>query len=80
MTKRISKTGTVQLPKELRSKLGIPVGCAVDVGTDGRNITICKHIPLCRFCNSAEDVLDILGIEICRSCATKIKEKVDTND
>ncbi len=77
MTKKISKSGSVHLPKELRSEIGMPTGCAVDINTDGKSITIQKHIPICSFCGSAEDVLNVLGIEICRHCAEKIKEKVD---
>lgn len=77
MTKKISKSGSVHLPKELRSEIGMPTGCAVDISTDGESVTICKHIPVCRFCGSAEYVLNVLGIEICRCCAEKIKAKVD---
>ena len=77
MTKKISKSGSVHLAKELRSELGIPVGCAVDVDTDGETITIRKHVPVCRFCGSAESVAKVFDTEICKECAEKIKEKAD---
>lgn len=77
MTKKISKSGSVHLAKELRSELGIPVGCAVDIDTDGEKIIICKHIPVCRFCGSAENAVKVFGIEVCKECAEKIREKAD---
>lgn len=77
MTKKISKSGSVHLPKELRSELGISTGCAVDIDTDGETIAIRKHVPICRFCGSVKSVVSVLEIEICKECAIKIKEKAD---
>ena len=79
MTKKISKSGSVNLPKELRSEVGIQLGSAVDIDTDGEYIIIRKHVPVCRFCYSVTDVIDVLGIEICKECALKIKKKVEKN-
>lgn len=71
-TKRITKSGTITLPKELRAQLGIPLGSAVDIDTDGEYIIIRKHIPICFFCRSAEHITKVMGTEICSNCAKKI--------
>ena len=74
-TKKITTAGAVTIPKTLRSELGIPVGTAVDINTDGDYIIISKHVPLCHFCGSHEKIITVLGIEICKKCAEKIGRK-----
>ena len=74
-TKKITTAGAVTIPKTLRSELGIPVGTAVDINTDGDFIRISKHVPLCHFCGSPEKIVGVLGIEICKKCAEKIGRK-----
>lgn len=76
-TKKLSKSGTVTIPRELRAKLGIVPGSAVNIDTDGEFVIIGKHVPLCRFCGSAEKVVNALGIEICVDCARKIQKKAE---
>lgn len=77
MTKKISKTGSVHISKELRTELGMPLGSAVDIKTDEKSIIISKHVPICSFCDSVTGVIDVLGIEICKPCALKIKKRID---
>lgn len=80
MTKKINKSGSITLPKTIRAELGIPVGTAVDIDTDGNYVIISKHIPLCHFCGSSEKVHKVLGIEICSSCAKKIYNKAGADN
>lgn len=65
----------VVIPKELRAELGIPVGTAVNIDTDGEYIIIRKHVPVCRFCGGASNVTKVLGSEVCCECAEKIYRK-----
>lgn len=74
-TKRITAAGAVTIPKTVRAELGIPAGTAVDIETDGEYIIIGKHTPLCRCCGSADNIISVLGIEICRKCADIISRK-----
>ena len=74
-TKKINKAGAVTLPKTVRTELGIPAGTAVDITTDGDYIIIGKHVPLCHFCGSPENIISVLGAEICTSCAKIISRK-----
>lgn len=74
-TKRVNRAGAITLPKVIRAETGIPIGATVDIDTDGDYIMIRKHVPVCYFCGSPENVFKALGIEICRTCAGKISEK-----
>ncbi len=49
LTKKISRSGAVTLPKTLRTEMGLPIGSAVDIETCGKQIVIKKHTPLCYF-------------------------------
>lgn len=75
ITKRISRAGMVVIPKELRAELGLALGSAVNIDTDGEYIIIRKHVPICRFCGSAENVTRVMSTEICAECADKIYRK-----
>lgn len=77
--KKITKSNSLTIPKDLREESGIFSGMAVDVISDyaTQSITIKKHVPACKFCNSVEDVHKIMGgMEVCRNCANKIIEEV----
>ena len=75
ITKKVTNYGTVVLPKTLRSALGISLGTAVDVETDGEYIIISKHVPVCRFCGSPENIFQVFDTEICTKCAKIISRK-----
>ena len=72
IVKRVTMSGTINLPKSLRTQLGISLGSAVNIDTDGEYIIIGKHVPLCHFSRRADNVKKALGIEICSECAKKI--------
>lgn len=79
-SKRIAKNGSITLPKKLRSEAGYFDGNAVDIMQDGDTVTITPHVPVCRFCGTADNVKAVLGINICTDCAHKIHEAVINND
>ena len=72
LTKKISRSGAVTLPKTLRTEMGLPTGSAVDIETCGKQIVIKKHTPLCYFCGMAENIFVFNGTEICTQCAEGI--------
>lgn len=73
-SKRITKSGGITIPRGMREETGIRPGVPVDVVADGEGIHIMKHVPVCRFCGSVDDVAAACGIKICRECAGKIGE------
>lgn len=75
IVRRIDDLGRVVIPKELRRTYGIAEGDPLEIFADGGNILLRKYVRGCTLCGSTEDVLDIDGFSICRSCAKKIFEK-----
>lgn len=75
-SKKVTKSGAITLPKQMRTEAGIFAGNAVDIEMSDDGIKIKKHVPTCQFCGSTDGVKSVIGIEICPSCAFKIHEKV----
>ncbi len=74
MTKKVAKSGAVTLPRAVRQGTGILPGVPIDINVDSQGIHISKHVPACFHCGSVDDVAYVLGLEVCRKCATMIKE------
>ncbi len=75
-SKKINKNGSITLPKQVRSEVGIFAGNSVDIEMSDDSIRIRKHINTCRFCGSTENVKSVMGIDICTDCAAKIHKAV----
>lgn len=72
--KKITKSGSLTLPRQIRQETGLLPGVPVDIVADKDGVYIAKHVPACMFCGEAEGVNEIMGIEICQNCAGKIME------
>lgn len=79
-SKKVTKSGSITLPKQLRTGLGIFSGNAVDIEQRGEEIVIKKHTQTCHFCGNAENVKNVMGIDICCDCAAKIHKAVVCDD
>ena len=77
-SKKLSKSGAIVIPKEMRVDMGLHPGTGIDLTQDKDAIIIKPHVPICRFCGSVENVTSVLEIEICADCAAKIYEAVVT--
>ncbi len=72
MYKKISKTGGITIPSQLRHALNIPKGAAVEITTsEDDEIIIKKHIPTCMCCGTAENVKVVNEVELCQECVAK---------
>lgn len=80
LSKKVNKNGSITLPKQLRTESGIISGKAVDIEQRGEEIVIRKHAQTCHFCGNAENVKNVMGIDICRDCAAKIHKVVACDD
>lgn len=74
VSKKVTKSGAITLPRQIRQETGIFPGVPVDIEHDDDGVHIRKHVPTCHFCGSVDEVADACGIEICRVCAEKIME------
>lgn len=75
VSKKVTRSGGVTIPRGIRQETGILPGVPVDIKTDEGGIHIQKHVPACFHCGTVDDVKTVCGIEVCRECATMIMEE-----
>lgn len=73
--KKISKTGSIQLPIQFRREHGLHPGDAykIEMQKDG-SVKLTPHTSHCIFCGGVEEVRMLDGKGICMFCALKVKE------
>ena len=70
--KKISRTGGITIPAQIRHQMNIPKCAAVEiVQTEDNSLLIKKHIPTCMCCGTAEHVKVFNNVELCTTCASK---------
>lgn len=74
--KKISKTRSVTIPKDIAAHLDFDAGAAVDLTAAGGKLIITKHVDTCRFCGTAENVKKFGDVFVCRFCAVELLEEV----
>ncbi len=76
-SKRLTSKRGITLPKDLCEYVGLSGGEAVDITaqSDG-SVIIRKHTPVCRFCGDRSSAQTYHGIDICPSCADKLRSEV----
>ncbi|MCD4837018.1 AbrB/MazE/SpoVT family DNA-binding domain-containing protein [Merdimmobilis hominis] len=75
IVRRVDELGRIVLPIELRRTLGIDVKDALEIFVDGNQIVLNKYEPACIFCNSANDIVNFKGKNICRQCLKELTEE-----
>lgn len=76
--KKLTSKNGITIPKDLREDVGFYPGMAVDVESNNGEIVIRKHVPICKFCGDIDNVKTVMGIDICKSCATKLRQEVNS--
>ena len=75
IVRKVDELGRIVLPIELRRTLGIDVKDALEIFVDGNQIVLNKYEPACIFCNSANDIVNFKGKNICRQCLKELIEE-----
>ncbi len=70
--KKMTKAGGITIPKDVRSIIGLHPQSIVDIEIKGDILEIKKHVPICKFCASIENVINFNGMEICKNCSDEI--------
>ena len=76
IVRKVDELGRVVVPIELRRTLGIEIKDPLEIYTEGELIILKKYQPACIFCDSATDVTNHRGKNICRKCLQEIKETI----
>ena len=78
--KKLTSKRGVNLNKDICAYAGLNAGDSVDViAEDGGSVTIRKHSPKCRFCGDNANAKNIMGIDVCPSCAKRLAKEVSEN-
>ncbi|MDR1628952.1 MAG: AbrB/MazE/SpoVT family DNA-binding domain-containing protein [Oscillospiraceae bacterium] len=73
MTKKLTRSCTVTIPRQIRHELGIHPGTPIVISTTANGgLYIKKHVPVCRACGSVEHVAGIGDTELCRACYAEL--------
>ena len=73
ITRPVDPLGRVVIPVELRRSLGIKADDLLEIFVDGEYIMLRKNEPACVFCGKTEDVVDVHGKNVCKSCIEEMK-------
>lgn len=70
----IDKLGRFVIPVELRNKLGIENGDAIEIFAEQDRIVLKKYEQSCIFCRSEINVTSYMDKPLCKACVDKIKK------
>ena len=70
----IDKLGRFVIPVELRNKLDIENGDAIEIFAEQGRIVLKKYEKNCIFCREEDGLIDYMGRPLCPGCIAKIKD------
>ena len=76
IVRKVDELGRIVLPIELRRTLGIEEKDRIEIFVDGESIILRKYQPACIFCDSAKDIINYKGKNICPDCIRAMSEKL----
>lgn len=68
IVRKVDELGRIVLPIELRRTLGIEERDALEIYVEGNTVILRKYQPSCVFCDSADDIVNFKGKNVCRHC------------
>jgi len=75
IVRKVDELGRIVLPIELRRTLDIAERDSLEIFVDGPSIVLRKYQPSCVFCDSAKNVINFKGKNICPACIKALQEK-----
>jgi len=73
IVRRVDELGRIVLPIELRRTLDIAEKDALEIYVEESSIVLKKYEPACIFCDSAKNVTNYKGKNICADCMKELK-------
>ena len=73
IVRNIDELGRIVVPKEIRTKMNIVCGDAIEIYVEDDKIVLTKFTPNCTFCGSTDIAAEMCGSKICRECLNNIK-------
>ena len=75
IVRKVDELGRIVLPIELRRTLDIAERDSLEIFVDGPSIVLRKYQPSCVFCDSAKNVINFKGKNVCPNCLKELREK-----
>ena len=75
IVRKVDELGRIVLPIELRRTLDIAEKDSLEIYVDNSTIVLKKYQPSCVFCDSAKNVINFKGKNICPACIKALQEK-----
>ncbi|WCK52733.1 AbrB/MazE/SpoVT family DNA-binding domain-containing protein [Aneurinibacillus sp. Ricciae_BoGa-3] len=72
VVRKVDELGRVVIPIELRRNLGIAEKDGLEIFVDDEKIILKRYAPACIFCDSAEDIRNFKGRNVCSHCIQEI--------
>ena len=76
IVRRVDELGRIVLPIELRRTLDIAERDSLEIFVDGASIVLRKYQSSCIFCESAKDVVNFKGKNVCPKCIKALQAEV----
>ncbi|HHY13945.1 MAG TPA: AbrB/MazE/SpoVT family DNA-binding domain-containing protein [Thermoanaerobacterales bacterium] len=74
VVRKVDELGRIVIPIELRRTLGIGEKDALEIYVDADTIILKKYLPACIFCNTAKDIVNFKGKNICVYCREELQD------
>ncbi|MBE6735044.1 MAG: AbrB/MazE/SpoVT family DNA-binding domain-containing protein [Ruminococcaceae bacterium] len=72
---RVDELGRIVIPVKIRRMLDFDKGSCLEVFTEEQNLVIRKYASSCAFCQSEDNLFELKGKFICKSCLEEISGK-----
>ncbi len=74
VVRNIDELGRIVIPKELRNKMDMHEGSAVEIYVDDGKISLSRYYEGCHFCGSSDELCDLKGKKVCKACLKEISD------
>ena len=75
IVRKIDGLGRIVIPKELRKRMGLDEGTAMEIFVEEGRIIFEKYEPGCIFCGEMDDTFEFEGKVVCKDCLDKMEEE-----
>jgi transcriptional pleiotropic regulator of transition state genes len=76
VVRKLDSLGRIVLPASLRRSLGLEENTPVEILIDGESVVFKKHVPVCYFCESKDNITTYQGKNICVDCITAMFNRI----
>ena len=80
IVRRLDELGRIVLPIELRRNMELDVKDPVEIFVEGDTIVLKKYTATCIFCGKSRDLREFSGKQVCKSCAEKLYNGLQTKE